>query len=189
MGPSPDIVELYEAGTLPPLSRRSTALGVHGRKEEETVKNMSNGHTHGAVSNGYSSKKQQKIHPETEKDDDRGDIYNEREHRRRIDSTIPVADLLPEQVEDHFDARSPVNDMLAISKGWWVLEFWPVKVLVERKQSETGWEKVVRMNMGRYRAIREIEPKMHWTVQCRMGECDYKVRNRVDSNAVWQVSS
>ena len=79
--------------------------------------------------------------------------------------------------------------MLAIAKGWWVLEFWPVKVLIERKGSETGWDKVVRMNMGRYRAVREVEPKMHWTVECRMGECGYKVRNRVEKGAVWVVAS
>lgn len=184
VGPSPDIVEQYEAGALPPLRRRSTALGVEGRRIESGVEKMSNGYGNGPLGHGHLNG-----HGKKEKyESDRGDIYNEKEYRRAT-SPIHATDLLPEQVEDHFDARSPLNDMLAIAKGWWVLELWPVKVLVERGDSETGWEKVVRMNLGRYRAIREIEPKMHWTVQCRMGECGYKVRNRVDQNAVWKVAA
>jgi hypothetical protein len=188
VGPSPDIVEQYEAGALPPLKRRSIALGLDERKKEPDVERKShgrsytNGHTngqHGRDSFDYVN---------TDETNNRGDIYNPDLHRS-LAHPFHVIDLLPEQVEDHFDARSPLNDMLAIAKGWWLLELWPVKVFVERKESITGWEKVVRMNMGRYRAIREIEPKMHWTVQCRMGECGYQVRNRVDENAVWKVAT
>lgn len=189
LGPSPDIVEQYEAGALPPLRRRSTALGIDVRKKEPGVERKSHAHS---LSNGHRHRdrdeKDSFDYVRSEETNDRGDIYNEREHRQ-VSMPFHALDLLPEQVEDHFDARSPLNDMLAIAKGWWLLELWPVKVFVERKESVTGWEKVVRMNMGRYRAIREIEPKMHWTVQCRMEECGYKVRNKVDENAAWQVAT
>lgn len=159
VGPSPDMVEGYEAKLLPPLRRRSTALGIHDERMERCKRE---------VQRVESQDGEQSGRWETE------------------------FDLLPEQVEDHFDAMAPINDQLVQAKGWWVLEFWPVKVRVEKKQPknhEKRWEKVVRMNLGRFRAVREMEPKMHWTVQMRMGEKDYKVRNRVDSEAVWGVTA
>jgi uncharacterized protein (DUF2235 family) len=157
VGPSPDTVEQYEAGALPPLRRRSTVLGVDSasrRKNDFEFKN----------------------------DIFRDNGFNEDEKRRL------EAEILPEHVEDYFDAIAPINDQLVQAKGWWVLEFWPVKVSVQQKNSEQ-WDKVVRMNMGRFRAIRETEPKMHWTVQARISDKGYKIRNTLDTNAVWQVSA
>ncbi|KAH7327504.1 hypothetical protein BKA65DRAFT_406389 [Rhexocercosporidium sp. MPI-PUGE-AT-0058] len=150
VGPSPCTVELYEAGVLPPLERRSTALGVDDALE--------------------------------------GDVEKDRGLLQRKQSTRPVSDfdLLPEHVEDHFDAMAPINDQLEQAKGWWVLEFWPVKVRVQKKKTEE-WEKVVRMNMGRFRAVREVEPLLHWSVERRIAEGEYKIRNVVDKNAVWRV--
>jgi uncharacterized protein (DUF2235 family) len=105
----------------------------------------------------------------------------EEQARRRLQ-----AGLLPEQAEDYFDAIARINDQLVDAKGWWLLEFWPIKL---RVQKEPGlWVKVLRMNMGRYRAIREEEPKMHWTVETRMMEQKYRVRNPVDNNTIWQVA-
>jgi hypothetical protein len=98
------------------------------------------------------------------------------------------ADLLPEHVEDHFDAMAAINDQLELAKSWWFLEFWPVKVRVQKKTTEE-WEKVVRLNLGRFRAIREEEPKMHWTVQMRMNDKAYKIKNRVGINSIWQVAT
>jgi uncharacterized protein (DUF2235 family) len=98
------------------------------------------------------------------------------------------ADLLPEHVEDHFDAMAAINDQLELAKSWWFLEFWPVKVRVQKKATEE-WEKVVRLNLGRFRAIREEEPKMHWTVQMRMNDKAYKIKNRVGINSIWQVAT
>ncbi|KAK0099256.1 hypothetical protein ONS96_008490 [Cadophora gregata f. sp. sojae] len=147
VGPSPCTVEMYEAGDLPPLRRRSTALGVDDEQEDK------------------------------------------KETPQRKPSPRPLSDfdLLPEHVEDHFDAMAPINDQLEQAKGWWALEFWPVKVRVQKKDSEE-WEKVVRMNMGRFRAVREVEPLMHWSVEKRITEGDYKIRNVVDKNASWRVS-
>jgi uncharacterized protein (DUF2235 family) len=146
VGPAPHLMEQYEAEKLPPLRRRSTALGV--------------------------DKSQRK--------DSSSTLLNESE-RRRFE-----ADLLPEQVEDHFDCLARINDQLKDAKGWWILEIWPVKVRVQKKDTDE-WRKVVRLNMGRFRAIREMEPKMHWTVECRMREKGYKIRNRVDKNCTWKV--
>jgi hypothetical protein len=97
-------------------------------------------------------------------------------------------EILPEQVEDHFDGLASINDQLVQARGWWILEFWPVTIRVLRKVKEGGkWEKVVGMNLGRHRAIRELEPSMHWTVKMRMNEKGYKVRSRVDPEATWNI--
>lgn len=154
VGPSPAVVEQYTANALPPIQRRSTALGLNRhttRVDESKDKAVS-------ANGSHDSEKRQF-----------------------------VGDLLPEQVEDYFDALARINDQLTEVKAWWILEFWPVKV---RLQKEPGkWEKVVRLNMGRFRAIREAEPKMHWTVETRMNNTDYKLRNRIDANAVWQIAT
>ncbi|TVY81762.1 Uncharacterized protein LSUE1_G002515 [Lachnellula suecica] len=161
VGPSPAMVEQYENGALPPLHRRSTALGVH-KKE----------------------KKADDVDIVDELKTARVDKYWEDE-KRRLEVDL---DLLPEQVEDHFDAMARINDQLVDAKGWWILEAWPVKVRLQKKSTEE-WEKVVRMNLGRYRAIRELEPKMHWTVQLRQTDKGYKIQNRVDKDAVWQIAA
>ncbi|KFY69452.1 hypothetical protein V496_00221 [Pseudogymnoascus sp. VKM F-4515 (FW-2607)] len=156
VGPSPIMVGQYEEKKLPPLRRRSTALGLS--KDYEDIDD---------------DKEKREIVVD--------DIMNESERLQY------QADLLPEHVEDHFDAMASINDQLVLSKSWWVLEFWPVKIRVQSKLTEE-WEKVVRWNLGRYRPIRE-EPKMHWTVQMRMNDKAYKIRNRLDVNAIWQVAT
>jgi hypothetical protein len=108
------------------------------------------------------------------------DIYNE------TTESVLTPDLIPEQAEDHFDALAPINDQLALAKGWWLLEFWPIKVRVLSKNPER-WEKRVRWNMGRFRPIRQREPMLHWTVQTRMAEQGYKVRNLMGSDMMWQI--
>ena len=156
VGPSPDLFEQYEAGALPPLRRRSTALGVDRDKKVQSE-------------------------GEGEKEIIPNRVFKELEKRRS------KVDLLPEHVEDHFDAMAPINDQLKQAKGWWILEFWPVKLHVLTKSEQ--WKKVVGMNLGRYRPIRETEPQMHWTVQMRMDDKAYKIRNRVDKNVLWQVAT
>ncbi|KAI1852717.1 hypothetical protein JX265_003205 [Neoarthrinium moseri] len=95
--------------------------------------------------------------------------------------------ILPsEGNEDYFDTLEGCNDMLKIAKFWWVLEIWPVKIRVLAKDGE-GWEKRVRMNLGRYRGVRENEPKMHWTVRHAIDEHNYKLRTRTDKSTSWSV--
>jgi uncharacterized protein (DUF2235 family) len=96
------------------------------------------------------------------------------------------ADLLPEQVEDYFDAMAPMNDQLVQSRGWWLSEFWPVKIRVQCLRSD-DWKKQLTMNLGRYRAVQDVEPMMHWTVKQRMEEMGYRVKNRCDRRAVWRI--
>jgi len=144
VGPSPTMLEQYEAGALPSLQRRSSVLRVDGAKEP----------------NGKSE-----------------DLHTQDQLREE--------ELLPEQVEDHFDAIAPINDQLVQAKGWWILEFWPVKVRVQKKADE--WVKVVRMNLGRFRPIEDTEPNLHWTVQLRMNEKGYKIKNVIEKDAFWDI--
>lgn len=97
-------------------------------------------------------------------------------------------EILPEQVEDHFDALASINDQLVQARGWWILEVWPVTIRVMRKAKEgRKWKKVAGMNLGMHRPIRDLEPSMHWTVRMRMEEKKYKVRDRMDPEAIWSV--
>jgi hypothetical protein len=96
------------------------------------------------------------------------------------------ADLLPEQIEDYFDAMAPMNDQLVQAKGWWLGEFWPVKIRVQCMRSD-DWTKRLTMNLGRYRAVQDVEPIMHWTVKQRMEEMGYHLKNRCHRRAVWRI--
>jgi len=95
-------------------------------------------------------------------------------------------DWIPEQIEDRFDAQAPINDELNNSKIWWILEAWPIKVRLQPPNTDT-WVKKVRMNLGRFRPVQELKPNLHWTVQYRMQEKDYKTRTRNDRNAQWNI--
>lgn len=114
------------------------------------------------------------------------------EHKRLVDEEdftsfreTHQSALLPESTEDYFDARSPINDQLVQARGWWVLEVWPVKVRVLAKTG-AGWEKRVRMNLGRYRAVREKGPRLHWTVQHMIDENKYTNRSRTEEDCIWE---
>ncbi|KAI1177916.1 hypothetical protein F4777DRAFT_539740 [Nemania sp. FL0916] len=94
--------------------------------------------------------------------------------------------ILPsEGDESHFDAAQEPNDQLKTAKVWWILEFWPVKIRVLSKDKEY-WEKKVRFNLGRYRAIREAEPNLHWTVQKMIDEGKYELKARQTSGTKWR---
>ncbi|CAN6664787.1 hypothetical protein TRVA0_036S00716 [Trichomonascus vanleenenianus] len=136
VGPPPDMMERYFEKSLPPIHRRSTALGFGTQEQAEK---------------------------------------------------LDVADLLPEQAEDYFDSRARINDQLKIKKSWWLLEFWPIDLLWEISPGQ--WEKVVGPNRGRHRVIRDNEPKMHWTVEQRMNEIGYEIKNRLGAYSHWKVSA
>ncbi|GAB7363566.1 hypothetical protein MBLNU230_g3833t1 [Neophaeotheca triangularis] len=95
---------------------------------------------------------------------------------------------VPEQVEDFFDAQAPINDQLVLAKAWWILEFWPVKVPFQHAETEE-WQKNLRMNLGLHRAVRDVEPMMHWTVQKGVEEKRYQVQARVGKNAFWRSTT
>jgi hypothetical protein len=94
--------------------------------------------------------------------------------------------LLSEGTEDHFDAMAPINDQLAQAKIWWVLEFWPIKLWL-LATSGVEWVKKLSFNLGRYRAVRETEPKMHWTVQHMIDEGKYTIKTRTHPGTTWKV--
>lgn len=91
-----------------------------------------------------------------------------------------------EQTEDYFDAIAPLNDQLVQARGWWILEFWPIKLRVQKKDSD-NWEKKISVNLGRHRAVQDLEPKLHWTVRQRMHIKNYEIRTRVDRNSEWRI--
>lgn len=93
---------------------------------------------------------------------------------------------LPECIEDYFDALGPANDQLAIAKSWWILELWPVKVRILAEDGDC-WEKKVRWNLGRHRAVRENTPKMHWTVKALEEEGKYSMKARCEKGAHWEI--
>jgi hypothetical protein len=99
----------------------------------------------------------------------------------------PHLSLLSETTESFFDAMAPVNDQLAHTKLWWLLEFWPIKLWELANSNSTEWGKRLGLNLGRYRAVRESEPKMHWTVKHMVDEGKYKVKARIQKGADWQV--
>lgn len=93
---------------------------------------------------------------------------------------------VPEQVEDYFDCISPINDQLVQAKGWWILEFWPIKVRVLAKETD-AWVKKIAMNLGRYRPVLEESPNLHWTVQQRAEAMGYAAKVRLGRKANWHV--
>lgn len=93
---------------------------------------------------------------------------------------------VPEQVEDYFDCISPINDELAISWAWWVLEAWPVQYHIQNKESGQ-WQEKTGMNLGRHRGVQDALPNLHWTVQQRMEAIDYQAKVRLDRHAEWNV--
>uniref|UniRef100_A0A060TIY0 ARAD1D50578p n=1 Tax=Blastobotrys adeninivorans TaxID=409370 RepID=A0A060TIY0_BLAAD len=134
LGPSPDMLEKYFADKLPPIHRRSSALGLGTREQ--------------------------------------------------IDQ-LEAETLIPEQYEDYFDSRAPINDQLKLAKGWWMLEFWPIGL---RREVKPGiWQKYVGWNLGQHRVVRDADPKLHWTVERRMIEMGYKIRNKMASYATWEI--
>jgi hypothetical protein len=161
VGPSPKMMEKYEAGTLAPIRTRSSHIKTIPEEKE--------------------SKKGQ-----TEKE--MGEKFGIKFSKADLEEeyTEPEGDWTPEQVEDYFDAMSPLNDQLVEAKGWWILEVWPIKIKIQRP-GEDEWEKKVSVNWGRYRPVQDLEPNLHWTVRQRMRDKGYKIQTRNDRNSVWTV--
>ena len=90
-----------------------------------------------------------------------------------------------EQVEDFYDAMSPLNDQLKQAPRWWILELWPVQYKVPIAPGEV--ELRTGMNLGRYRGIDDVEPKLHWTVLHREQHIKYKIQARTATHTKWRV--
>ncbi|KAF9055647.1 hypothetical protein BJ165DRAFT_1412195 [Panaeolus papilionaceus] len=80
-----------------------------------------------------------------------------------------VEDFVSEEEEDLADAMSSINDMLKISKVWWLLECIPQKIRFQK--DDDSWVRKLSINRGRGRVIpkqRSEGIKAHRTVQLRM---------------------
>jgi len=94
-------------------------------------------------------------------------------------------DWTPEQVEDFFDAMSPLNDQLLQAPSWWILEVLPVNYRVP--VTNAPFSERFGMNLGAYRGVEEPGPKLHWTVLHRMQHTGYKIEATVASHVKWQT--
>ncbi|PBP26373.1 hypothetical protein BUE80_DR002569 [Diplocarpon rosae] len=131
---------------------------------------------------------------------------------RHMLSRIPLRWMLRQCFE--CDTGIRFSTVALARTGLDVSSLWPryVGPSPRTTREKAAWEKKVRMNMGRYRAVRELEPKMHWTVERRIKEGKkgeegkdeeenkgkskgkgkvaegYRVRNTVDREARWVVT-
>jgi uncharacterized protein (DUF2235 family) len=79
-----------------------------------------------------------------------------------------VEDFVSEEEEDLADILSPINDMLKISKTWWIMECIPQKIRFQK--DDDAWVQKLSINRGRGRVIPKQKSEgilMHRTVQMR----------------------
>ncbi|KAH9486042.1 hypothetical protein JR316_0000106 [Psilocybe cubensis] len=84
-------------------------------------------------------------------------------------ASATVDDFVNEEEEDLADALSDKNDMLKISKSWWILELIPQKIKFQK--DDDSWATRLSINRGRGRVIpkQRLEGvKIHRTVKMRM---------------------
>ncbi|KAJ1323637.1 DUF2235 domain-containing protein [Microdochium nivale] len=163
--PGTELMRKYTAGSLAPLTRRATVLDI-GVDEKAAVAAKGRGDG------------------EAESDDEDGDRGPGRSADAN-DASMARYILPTEAAEDYFDSREPASDMLRNKRWWWLLEIWPVKmrVLVE---DESAWAKKVRLNLGRHRAIRQTQPKLHWTARRLLDNDEYKIGGRTTKGTTWK---
>ena len=94
-------------------------------------------------------------------------------------------DWTPEQVEDFYDAMSPLNDQLIQAPSWWILELLPVEYKVPITPGVVTTR--VGMNWGQYRGVEDYEPNLHWTALRRAQHMGYKVRVRTAPHTTWRT--
>lgn len=96
------------------------------------------------------------------------------------------ADWTPEQVEDFYDALSPLNDQLVQAPSWWILELLPVEYIVPIALDKVTTR--VGMNFGQYRALGQNEPKVHWTAVHRAQHHNsYRIQARMAPKTLWRT--
>jgi len=79
-----------------------------------------------------------------------------------------IDDFVSEEEEDLADIRSDLNDMLKISKSWWILEYFPQKIRFQK--DDDSWVQKLSINRGRGRVIPKQKAEgvlMHRTVEMR----------------------
>ncbi|KAF8650269.1 hypothetical protein AX16_005323 [Volvariella volvacea WC 439] len=83
-----------------------------------------------------------------------------------------IFDFTNEEEEDLRDVLSPINDMMKISKTWWILEVIPQRLKYQR--DDDTWAKKITIHRGRGRFIPKQNDgvKIHRTVKIRMDAKD-----------------
>lgn len=91
-----------------------------------------------------------------------------------------------EEEEDLADALSPIYDQLSLKKGWWCLEFVPMRHRVQLE--DDSWAMETRMNRGRGRVIplQECGFNVHRSVKIRM-EAEDLARGKYVPKATFDV--
>jgi len=91
------------------------------------------------------------------------------DHSSRLMTIVDKKVILTEEEEDLADVLSPINDELARSKSWWLLEILP---LTQRYQKKDGtWGSRTRSNLANGRSIPRgdnCKIRVHRTVKLRM---------------------
>ncbi|KAK5167983.1 uncharacterized protein LTR77_006550 [Saxophila tyrrhenica] len=93
-------------------------------------------------------------------------------------------DWTPEQLEDYFDALGTVNDQLVQAPNWWILEMLPVEYKVPTTPGKFVMQ--MGMNLGRYRGVEDVQPKVHWTVAHRSQQLGYQIQVRTAKDVTWK---
>ncbi|PWN41652.1 hypothetical protein IE81DRAFT_324280 [Ceraceosorus guamensis] len=179
-GPPPSAIDRYASGTLPSLAERRKSIR---KSRADALARLENNDGIATFNDGVGEfappvpSHQQLDTPRVGKD-----RFHLRSNSYAGLTGREEDAQLPEAWEDYFDALAPINDQLKDAKGWWILEVYPTK---HREQQHDGkWKKVVGMNLGRYRTIRDDVPKVHYSVLQRKQAQGYEIRNVIGENSV-----
>ena len=90
-----------------------------------------------------------------------------------------------EAEEDYYDSLCPYHDYLNLSKGWWVLELWPLREIYQDGKGK--YRKRLAPNLGHHRTIRGTNTKFHRSVAIRQKRIGYDIKARMvdNSSAHW----
>ncbi|KAI6154269.1 hypothetical protein BKA82DRAFT_1006214 [Pisolithus tinctorius] len=102
----------------------------------------------------------------------------------------PDGKFVSEEMEDLYDALSPMYDQLMITPYWWILEMLPQEQRYQRE--DDMWAKIIKVNMGRGRHIPNQRRglKIHRSVKIRMEadalpEGKYFPRAKLKVEPIW----
>ncbi|THH20515.1 hypothetical protein EW146_g858 [Bondarzewia mesenterica] len=104
-----------------------------------------------------------------------------------FDGLQSTVGALTEEEEDLNDALSPIYDQLKLSKAWWILEFLPLRLKMQK--SDRSWVSTVTINRGRARKIpkpNKAALHVHRTVKIRMESENYVPKAGFNADPIWE---
>jgi hypothetical protein len=171
-GPSPSTLDLYTKETLPALSvrrdtfRRRSSMSPSGTSMPPTPEASVTG-----LADQCASPKS----------------FTSSRMATKKDSPVDELCFLPEYYEDYFDCQAPIHDALRSEKFWWILEYIPIKYMVQVKNVK-GWITRIGPNVGGPRSITDVNVTIHWTVKEREKTKGYKIQCRTDRDVQYKVA-